>query len=123
MIWQNLRLNLQAIIRRGEAPVSCFLWDRGYFTSFYQKVITRRLTVHPAHDRFNSNDVRKEFANVALGLRTTFELKRFGILGVGVKRDEIKDSSAVALASSGMNRMQPPAESNLQFFRTAYLIR
>ena len=74
------------IIRRGAAPVSCFLWDRGYFTSFYQKVITRRLTVHPAHDRFNSNDVKKEFANVALGLRTTFELKRFGNLGGGEKR-------------------------------------
>jgi hypothetical protein len=111
------------IIRRGAAPVSCFLWVRGYFTSFCQNAITRRLTVHPAYDRFNSNDARKEFANVALGLRTTFELKRFGILGVVVDREEVKDSSAVALVSYGMKRMQPPAESNLQFYRAAYLIR
>jgi ubiquinone/menaquinone biosynthesis C-methylase UbiE len=68
-----------------------------YYPSLYQNIITRRLTVHPAHDRFNSNDLRKEFANVTLDLRTTFELKRFGILGVGVKRDGVKDSSAVAM--------------------------
>jgi hypothetical protein len=34
---------------------------------------------------------RKEFANVMLDPRTTFEFKRFGILGVGVKRDGGKD--------------------------------
>jgi ubiquinone/menaquinone biosynthesis C-methylase UbiE len=62
-----------------------------YYPSLYQNIITRRLTVHPEHDRFNSNDLRKEFANVALDLRTTFELKRCGILGVGVKRDKAKD--------------------------------
>jgi len=62
-----------------------------YYPSLYQNIITRRLTVHPEHDRFNSNDLRREFANVALDLRTTFELKRFGILGVGVKRDAVTD--------------------------------
>jgi len=35
--------------------------------------------------------LRKEFANVKLDLRTTFELKRFGILGVGVKKDGVED--------------------------------
>ena len=54
---------------------------------------------------------------MALDLRTTFELKRFGILGVGMKKDGVEDSSAVTMTSSGMNRLKPPAESNLQFLK------
>ena len=62
-----------------------------YYPSLYQNIVTRHLTVHPEHDRFDNDDLRKEFANVALDLHTTFELKRFWILGVGVKRGGIKD--------------------------------
>jgi hypothetical protein len=49
------------------------------------------------HDLFDSNDVRKEFAPAKLDLRTTCEFKRFGILGVGVKRYEVNYSSVVAV--------------------------
>jgi ubiquinone/menaquinone biosynthesis C-methylase UbiE len=77
-------------VRRVLKPGGVYYMEE-YYPSLYQNIITRRLTVHPEHDRFNSHDLRKAFANVALDLRTTFELKRFGILGVGVKRGGIKD--------------------------------
>jgi ubiquinone/menaquinone biosynthesis C-methylase UbiE len=56
-----------------------------YYPSLYQNAVTRRLAVHPAHDRFASNDLREEFARADLQLRYTFELKSFGILGVATK--------------------------------------
>ena len=40
---------------------------------------------HPLHDRFRSHDLRGEFEIVGLKLRQALELKRLGILGVGVK--------------------------------------
>lgn len=58
-----------------------------YYPSLYQNVITRHLLVHPENDRFNSEDLRQEFGNVDLTLTHSFELKRMGILGVGVKAD------------------------------------
>jgi ubiquinone/menaquinone biosynthesis C-methylase UbiE len=56
-----------------------------YFPSFYQNAVTRRLAVHPKFDRFDGRDLREGFAAAGLELRYSFELKRFGILGVGVK--------------------------------------
>jgi ubiquinone/menaquinone biosynthesis C-methylase UbiE len=56
-----------------------------YYPSLYQNVVTRRIAAHPPHDRFRSHDLRQEFETVGFELRQTFELKRFGILGVGVK--------------------------------------
>jgi ubiquinone/menaquinone biosynthesis C-methylase UbiE len=57
-----------------------------YYPSLYRNVITRRLAAHPEHDRFDSHDLRQEFTRAGLDLRFAFELKRFGILGVGMKR-------------------------------------
>lgn len=56
-----------------------------YYPSLYQNFITRRLAVHPQHDRFAGCELREEFTRVKLDLLCTFELKRFGILGVGLK--------------------------------------
>ena len=50
-----------------------------------QNLITRHLLVHPDRDRFNSLQLREAFADSGLQLQQTFELKRFGILGIGVK--------------------------------------
>jgi len=58
-----------------------------YYPGLYQNFITRHILVHPDEDRFNSEDLHLAFQNANLTLTHTFELKRMGILGVGVKAD------------------------------------
>lgn len=58
-----------------------------YYPSLYQNFVTRHILVHPDKDRFNSQDLYQAFQNANLTLTHTFELKRMGILGVGVKAD------------------------------------
>jgi ubiquinone/menaquinone biosynthesis C-methylase UbiE len=81
-----------AEIRRVLKPGGIYYMEE-YYPSFYQNIITRRLAAHPAHDRFDSRDLREAFIRVGLDLHTTFELKRLGIVGVGVKKDAIRDST------------------------------
>jgi len=56
-----------------------------YYPGLYQNFITKHILVHPDIDRFNSQDLHQAFQKVGLTLTHTFELKRMGILGVGVK--------------------------------------
>ena len=58
-----------------------------YYPSLYQNFITKHIVAHPEKDRFNSQDLHQAFENASLTLTHTFELKRMGILGVGVKAD------------------------------------
>jgi ubiquinone/menaquinone biosynthesis C-methylase UbiE len=58
-----------------------------YYPSLYQNVVTKHLLVHPDEDRFNSQDLHRAFQEANLTLTHSFELKRMGILGVGVKAE------------------------------------
>jgi ubiquinone/menaquinone biosynthesis C-methylase UbiE len=58
-----------------------------YYPSLYQNFITKHIVTHPDKDRFNSQDLHQAFQNASLTLTHTFELKRMGILGVGVKAE------------------------------------
>jgi ubiquinone/menaquinone biosynthesis C-methylase UbiE len=58
-----------------------------YYPSLYQNFITKHIVVHPYSNRFNSQELRQAFQNANLSLTHAFELKRMGILGVGVKAD------------------------------------
>jgi ubiquinone/menaquinone biosynthesis C-methylase UbiE len=86
--------------REGLAEVTRVLKHGGvyfmeeYYPSLYQNVITKHLLVHPATDRFNSQDLHRAFKDVNLTLTHSFELKRMGILGVGVKADSQSISCA-----------------------------
>lgn len=55
------------------------------YPEFYQNLITKRLLLHPEHDRFNSYDLRNALAEMDLDLTDDFELPKIGILGVAVK--------------------------------------
>ncbi|MEJ2657919.1 MAG: class I SAM-dependent methyltransferase [Desulfobacterales bacterium] len=57
------------------------------YPSLYQNVITKRILLHPEHDRFTSNDLRTEMAAKGLSLVNAFELKKMGILGVATRLD------------------------------------
>jgi ubiquinone/menaquinone biosynthesis C-methylase UbiE len=71
-------------IHRVLRPQGVYYFEE-YYPSLYRNIVTRRLAAHPAHDRFRSHELRQEFETVGLDLHQTFELKRFGILGVGIK--------------------------------------
>lgn len=71
-------------IARVLAPGGIYYMEE-FYPSLYQNLITRRILVHPDSDRFNSFELKQAFAAVGLRLEQTFELKRFGILGIGVK--------------------------------------
>jgi ubiquinone/menaquinone biosynthesis C-methylase UbiE len=58
-----------------------------YYPSLYQNFITKHIVVHPDKNRFNSQELRQAFEDANLSLTHSFELKRMGILGVGVKAD------------------------------------
>ena len=58
-----------------------------YYPSLYQNFITKHIVVHPDKNRFTSQELRQAFEDADLSLTHTFELKRMGILGVGVKAD------------------------------------
>jgi ubiquinone/menaquinone biosynthesis C-methylase UbiE len=58
-----------------------------FYPRLYKNIITKRLFVHPDSDRFNSQQLRNAFADTDLYLVHTFELKRLGILGIGVKTE------------------------------------
>jgi ubiquinone/menaquinone biosynthesis C-methylase UbiE len=59
------------------------------YPSLYQNVITKRILLHPEHDRFTSKDLRTELDAAGLNLINSFELKKMGILGVAIKSDGI----------------------------------
>ena len=79
--------------RRGMSEVARVLKSEGkyyleeYYPSLYQNLITKSLLVHPDSDRFNSSDLHIAFGGTDLALVHTFELKRLGILAIGVKTE------------------------------------
>ncbi len=59
------------------------------YPSLYQNAITKRILLHPEHDRFTSKDLRAELDAAGLSLINSFELKKMGILGVAIKSNGI----------------------------------
>ena len=78
--WRSGLREIQRVLK----PAGVYYFEE-YYPSLYQNVVTRRLAAHPSHDRFRSHALRQELQIVGLELRQALELKRFGILGVGVK--------------------------------------
>jgi len=77
--------------RRGLSEIARVLKPAGIYyieelyPSLYQNVITKRILLHPEHDRFTSNDFRKALNAAHLRLADAFELRKMGILGVATK--------------------------------------
>ena len=56
------------------------------YPSLYQNFITKRILLHPKHDRFFSDDLKDALSNANLSLIHALEFKKLGILGVSVKK-------------------------------------
>ena len=80
--WQDSLTEVARVLKRGGV-----YFMEEYYPSLYQNFITKHIVVHPDKNRFNSQDLRQAFQDANLALTHTFELKRMGILGVGVKAD------------------------------------
>lgn len=79
--------------RRGLTEIARVLKSEGkyyieeLYPRIYHNIITKRLFVHPDADRFNSLELRDAFEDTDIALVHTFELKKLGILGIGVKTE------------------------------------
>ena len=77
--------------RRGLSEIARVLKPAGayyieeLYPSLYQNVVTKRILLHPEHDRFTSEDFRRALAETHLILAEAFEIRKMGILGVATK--------------------------------------
>lgn len=55
------------------------------YPELYQNFITKRLLLHPEHDRFSAIDLRNALKEMDLDLTNNYEFPKIGILGVAVK--------------------------------------
>ena len=71
-----------------------FYFLEEFYPQFYQNFLTRRIFLHPEHDRFRSHDLRQSLAACGLSLHRCLEQKQFGILAVvkkaGGKGEEVR---------------------------------
>ena len=82
--WRRALSEIARVLRAGGV-----YYIEELYPSLYQNVITKRILLHPEHDRFFSADLRTALDEVGLHLEDAFELKKLGILGVATKLDGI----------------------------------
>ena len=78
--WQDGLTEVARVLKHGGV-----YFMEEYYPSLYQNFITKHIVIHPDKNRFTSQELRQAFEDSNLALTHTFELKRMGILGVGVK--------------------------------------
>ena len=78
--WQISLTEIARVLRAGGA-----YFMEELYPQLYQNIITRRLLDHPESNRFDSRDLHAAFKKVDLTLKHTFEVKKLGILGIGLK--------------------------------------
>ena len=79
--WQISLQEIARVLRPGGA-----YYMEELYPQLYQNFITKRLLDHPESNRFDSQDLHNAFDEVGLTLPHKFELKKMGILGIGLKR-------------------------------------
>lgn len=79
------RCSLAEIARVLKAGGAYFIEE--LYPALYQNVITKRILLHPTHDRFVSHDLRQGLKAMRMPILHAIEFKKAGILGVAVKQD------------------------------------
>ena len=78
--WRKALLEITRVLKPGGV-----YYIEELYPSLYQNAITKRILLHPEHDRFTSKDLRDEMNAAGLSLINAFELKKLGILGVATR--------------------------------------
>jgi len=78
--WQGALAEIVRVLR----PGGTYAFEELYPT-LYGNVITKRILLHPAGNRFRSDDLKGALAAAGLDLRYGLEHRSLGILGVAVK--------------------------------------
>jgi ubiquinone/menaquinone biosynthesis C-methylase UbiE len=81
--WRQALLEIARVLKPGGV-----YYMEELYPSLYQNAITKRILLHPEHDRFTSMDLRAEMDVAGLSLVNAFELKKLGILGVATRSEQ-----------------------------------
>ncbi len=79
--WQGALAEIARVLKTGGVY---FLEE--LYPTLYQNFITKHILLHPTKNRFGSLDLKKAFDEVHLSMKSSLELKLFGILAVLTKR-------------------------------------
>ncbi len=82
--WRRALLEIARVLKPGGV-----YYMEELYPSLYQNAVTKRILLHPEHDRFTSKDLRAEMDMSGLSLVNAFELKKLGILGVAKRSGHI----------------------------------
>jgi ubiquinone/menaquinone biosynthesis C-methylase UbiE len=63
-----------------------FYFLEEFYPQTYQNFLTKRLFIHPEHNRFYSPDLHRALKNCGFSLANFLEQKQFGILAVAIKK-------------------------------------
>jgi ubiquinone/menaquinone biosynthesis C-methylase UbiE len=78
--WKGGLAEIVRVLKKG----GCYFFEELY-PALYQNVITRHILLHPAENRFKSQDWKNALQEMKLQEQKSVELKKLGILGVAIK--------------------------------------
>jgi ubiquinone/menaquinone biosynthesis C-methylase UbiE len=78
--WQNALGEIARVLKPGG-----FYFFEELYPALYQNFITKRMLLHPRHNRFVSQDLKTELSQVGFSVETALECKYLGILAVALK--------------------------------------
>ena len=78
--WKGGLAEIARVLKKG----GCYFFEELY-PSLYQNVITRHILLHPAENRFTSEDWKDALQEMKLLVQKSVEQKKLGILGVAIK--------------------------------------
>ena len=78
--WRGGLAEIARVLKKG----GCYFFEELY-PSLYQNFITRHILLHPAENRFKSEDWKDTLQELKLLVQRSVEQKKLGILGVAIK--------------------------------------
>ena len=80
-VWQAALAEIIRVLKKG----GIYVFEELY-PSLYQNALTRHILLHPATNRFRSDDLKQAVHGSGLMLMDYLEITKIGILGIGKKR-------------------------------------